>query len=138
LLDIADVASSEWTGALTRFLHEQLQKIIEHHKGSGAQVGFLTAGPASVVDVDTATRQWNYGVLLVQHMYDEGLIERHEFLSWLIELLEKVRAADDTVLKLILGQALRVSHALLLCHICSIIFIYWPSMFLPCVGSGVL
>ena len=52
--------------------------------------------------------------LLVQHMYDEGLIDRHEFLSWLIELLEKMRAADDTVLKLILGQALRVSCILLL------------------------
>jgi len=48
-------------------------------------------------------------MLLVQHMYDEGLIERHEFLSWLIELLEKVRVADDTVLKLIMGQVLRVS-----------------------------
>jgi len=99
----------EWTQALTKFLHEQLQKIIEHHKGSGAQVGFLTAGPTSVIDVEAATRHWNYGMLLVQHMYDEGLIDRHEFLSWLIELLEKVRTADDTVLKLIMGQVLRVS-----------------------------
>ena len=99
----------EWTQALTKFLHEQLQKIIEHYKGSGAQVGFLTAGPASVIDVDAATRQWNYGMLLVQHMYDEGLIDRHELLSWLIELLEKVKVADDTVLKLIMGQVLRVS-----------------------------
>ena len=80
----------------------------------GAPVGFLTAGPASVIDVDAATRHWNYTMLLVQHMYDEGLIDRHEFLSWLIELLEKVRVADDTVLKLILGQVLRVSADLLL------------------------
>ena len=101
----------EWTQALTKFLHEQLQKIIEHYKGTGAPVGFLTAGPTSVIDVDAATRQWNYVMLLVQHMYDEGLIDRHDFLCWLIELLEKVRAADDTVLKLIVGQVLRVSFA---------------------------
>lgn len=96
---------------MTKFLHEQLQKIIEHYKGTGAPVGFLTAGPTSVIDVDAATRQWNYVMLLVQHMYDEGLIDRHDFLCWLIELLEKVRAADDTVLKLIVGQVLRVSFA---------------------------
>jgi len=106
--------SVEWTQALTKFLHEQLQKITDHHKGSGTQVGFLTAGPASVIDVDAATRQWNYGVLLVQHMYDEGLVDRHEFLSWLIELLEKMRVADDTLLKLIMGQVLRVS--INMCH----------------------
>jgi len=118
----------EWTQALTKFLHEQLQKIMEHYKGSGAQVGFLTAGPASVIDVDTATRQWNYGMLLVQHMYDEGLIDRHELLNWLIELLEKVRVADDTVLKLIMGQVLRVSASLLLglyllCNTFNIVFV---------------
>jgi len=105
----------EWTQALTKFLHEQLQKIIEHYKGTGTQVGFLTAGPTSVIDMDAATRQWNYVMLLVQHMYDDGLIDRHEFLSWLIELLEKVKVADDTVLKLIMGQVLRVSVTLLLC-----------------------
>jgi len=123
---VTGVSATEWTQALTRFLHEQLQKIIEHHKGTGAQVGFLTAGPATVIDVDAATRQWNYGVLLIQHMYDEGLIDRHEFLSWLIELLEKVRAADDTVLKLILGQALRVSRILQLslCAIYAALFTY--------------
>jgi len=123
LMAVADISAAEWTQALTRFLYEQLQKIIEHYKGSGAQVGFLTAGPASVIDVDAATRQWNYGVLLVQHMYDEGLIDRHEFLSWLIELLEKVRVADDTVLKLILGQALRVSR-ILLQSLCAILVSY--------------
>jgi len=108
------VFAVEWTQALTKFLHEQLQKIVEHYKGSGAPMGFLTAGPTSVIDVDAATHQWNYTMLLVQHMYDEGLIDRHEFLSWLIELLEKVRVADDTVLKLILGQVMRVSASLLL------------------------
>jgi len=112
------VCAVEWTQAVTKFLHEQLQKIMEHYKGTGAPVGFLTAGPTSVVDVDAATRQWNYVMLLVQHMYDEGLIDRHDFLSWLIELLEKVRVADDTVLKLIMGQVLRVSFALICFFAC--------------------
>jgi mediator of RNA polymerase II transcription subunit 12 len=94
-----------------------LQKILEYYQGSGggsavaaAQSGFLTAAPATVIDLDGATRQWNYGVQLAQHMYSEGLLDRHEFLSWIVELLEKVKITDDTVLKLVLALVLKVGQ----------------------------
>jgi mediator of RNA polymerase II transcription subunit 12 len=108
---------AEWTQALTKYLREQLQKILEYYQGSGggsavaaAQSGFLTAAPTTVIDLDGATRQWNYGTQLAQHMYSEGLLDRHEFLSWIIELLEKVKITDDTVLKLVMALVLKVGY----------------------------
>ena len=39
----------------------------------------------------------------------EGLLDRNETLNWLVELLEKMKNADDTVLKLLLCQIDSVS-----------------------------
>lgn len=39
-------------------------------------------------------------------MYDEGLLDRHEFLSWLIDLIEKMKQNEDTVFKLLMAQIL--------------------------------
>ena len=40
--------------------------------------------------------------------YQEGLLDRQEILTWLLELLEKVKITDDSVLKLILAQVMKV------------------------------
>ena len=74
---------------------------------------FLTAGPTSVIGIDLAMRHWNFGMQLAQHMYEEGLLDRHEFLTWLVELLEKTKVTDDNVLKLIIAQVLRVCNLFL-------------------------
>ena len=42
-------------------------------------------------------------------LFQEGLLERHEFLNFFLDQLEKHKITDDTVLKLILAQILRVS-----------------------------
>ena len=62
----------EWAQTLTRFLKEQLQKIIEHYQGSssGLQTSFLTAGGSSMVDVDSAIKIWNYTSDLTRHLYE--------------------------------------------------------------------
>ena len=96
-------------------MREQLQKIIEYYQGGGSgsmaalQSGFLTASAAVVVDPEGATRQWNYAAQLAHFLYGEGLLDRHEFLNWIVELLEKGKITDDTVLKLVLAQVLKVS-----------------------------
>lgn len=99
----------EWSQAVAKYLREQLQKILEYYQGSNTQTGFLTAGPtSSVIGIDQATRQWNFGMQLAQYMYEEGLLDRHEYLTWLVELLEKMKVTDDTVLKLIVAQVMKV------------------------------
>ena len=80
---------------MTRYMREQLQRIIEYYQGPSVQSGFLTAGPTAGPSIDVTTRQWTFGAQLAQHLYDEGLLDKHDYLSWIIELLEKVKYAHD-------------------------------------------
>lgn len=41
----------------------------------------------------------------------EGLLDRHEILQWLLEMLEKMKITDDTVLKLVLAQIIKVDFS---------------------------
>ncbi|XP_060562886.1 mediator of RNA polymerase II transcription subunit 12-like protein [Ruditapes philippinarum] len=102
--------SLEWTIGLTKFMKEQLNKVQEHYHGSttGPVMSFLTATQApSQVDLDLALKQWHYCSRLARHMYDEGLLDRHEFLSWIVEIVEKTKQTDDTILKLVLKELLQ-------------------------------
>ncbi|KAL8595941.1 hypothetical protein ACOMHN_018253 [Nucella lapillus] len=101
--------SMDWTQSLTKYLREQLQKVQEfyHSSTNGPQAsGFLLANnhATSQADMETALKQWTYCTRLAKHMYNEGLLDRNETLTWLVELLEKMKNADDTVLKLLLYQ----------------------------------
>nr|KAG5692294.1 hypothetical protein BaRGS_009504 [Batillaria attramentaria] len=99
--------SIDWTQSLTKYLREQLQKIQEHYNvgSSGPQTSFLIATPTSTqADMEQALKQWTYCTRLAKHMYNEGLLDRHDTLTWLVELLDKMKNADDTVLKLLLAQ----------------------------------
>ncbi|XP_056005371.1 mediator of RNA polymerase II transcription subunit 12-like protein isoform X2 [Ostrea edulis] len=95
--------SMEWCQAITKYLRDQIQKIQEPHSGPGSTAGFLTV---SQPDPNQALRQWQYTCKLARHMYDEGLVDRHEFLSWLIDLVEKMKQNEDTVFKLLMAQIL--------------------------------
>ncbi|XP_067668814.1 mediator of RNA polymerase II transcription subunit 12-like protein [Haliotis asinina] len=98
--------SLAWTQAITKFLYEQLQKIQDAYSGCGApQTSFLTATqPPAQVDLEPALKHFHYTCRLAKHKFNEGLLDHQEFLNWLIELLDKIKQNDDTVLKLILAQ----------------------------------
>jgi len=55
-----------------------------------------------------ALKQWNYCTQLCKYMFEEGLLDKQEFLTWISELLDKNRAqsAEDGILKLYLPLAL--------------------------------
>nr|XP_022287518.1 mediator of RNA polymerase II transcription subunit 12-like protein isoform X2 [Crassostrea virginica] len=93
----------EWYQAITKYLREQIQKIQEPHSGPGSTAGFLTV---SQPDPNQALKQWHYTCKLARHMYDEGLLDRHEYLNWLIDLIEKMKQNEDTVFKLLMAQIL--------------------------------
>ncbi|XP_012937095.1 mediator of RNA polymerase II transcription subunit 12-like protein [Aplysia californica] len=100
--------SMDWTQALTKYLKDQLQKIQDFYHGTStpqATPFLLAQAPnPSQVDLDLAMKNWNYCTRFANHMYEEGLFDRHEFLSWIIELPDKMKQVDDVVLKLILAQ----------------------------------
>ncbi|KAK0041422.1 mediator of RNA polymerase II transcription subunit 12-like protein isoform X3 [Biomphalaria pfeifferi] len=98
----------DWTQAISKYLKDQLQKIQDFYHGtSGATATpfLLAPSPAtSQVDLDLAMKNWNYCTRFANHLYEEGLLDRHDFLNWLIELPDKMKQTDDVVLKLILVQ----------------------------------
>lgn len=56
-----------------------------------------------------AVKQWNYCTMLSKYMYEEGLLDRQDFLTWIVELVEKIRSqpTEDGILKLYLPLTLQ-------------------------------
>ncbi|XP_026323526.1 mediator of RNA polymerase II transcription subunit 12-like isoform X6 [Hyposmocoma kahamanoa] len=76
-----------------------------HSPGNTSTLGSTTPGSESI-DWRQALRLWNYCTRLAKYLLDEGLLDRHDFLTWIIELLDK-RAPDDGLLRLFLPLALQ-------------------------------
>lgn len=75
-----------------------------------------SAGSTSLIPVPTtpqeeqklALKQWTYCTQLGKYMFEEGLLDKHEFLNWILDLLDKLRTqpTEDGILKLYLPLAL--------------------------------
>uniref|UniRef100_A0A803YJU1 Mediator complex subunit Med12 domain-containing protein n=1 Tax=Meleagris gallopavo TaxID=9103 RepID=A0A803YJU1_MELGA len=97
--------NTEWTQVITRYLREQLAKVAEFYHVTSSQ------GNSSVVmpqEMEQALKQWEYNEKLSFYMFQEGMLERHEYLTWILDVLEKIRPADDDILKLVLPLVLQV------------------------------
>ncbi|XP_023375713.1 mediator of RNA polymerase II transcription subunit 12-like protein isoform X5 [Pteropus vampyrus] len=96
----------EWTHISTRYLREQLAKISDfYHVASSSGDGPVPVPP----DVEQAMKQWEYNEKLAFHMFQEGMLEKHEYLTWILDVLEKIRPMDDDLLKLLLPLMLQYS-----------------------------
>ncbi|CAB1337452.1 unnamed protein product [Coregonus sp. 'balchen'] len=78
----------EWTQIITKYLWEQLQKVAEFYRQSPSQ-GCGSPLPANPAEVDTAMKQWEYNEKLAMFMFQDGMLDRHEFLTWVLECFEK-------------------------------------------------
>lgn len=60
-------------------------------------------------DSKNSLKYWNYCTQLAKYMYEESLLDRQEFLNWILELLDKVRSqpCEDSLQKLILTFTLQ-------------------------------
>lgn len=97
-----------------KFLKDQIPKLQEYY--------CLTEKPPTNAPLTTlanteteqklALRYWTYCCRLLKYMYEEGLIDRQDVLTWIIELLEKHEkpknpSLDDGLLRLLLPLALQ-------------------------------
>ncbi|XP_041847052.1 mediator of RNA polymerase II transcription subunit 12 isoform X4 [Melanotaenia boesemani] len=98
----------EWTQIITKYLWEQLQKVAEFYRQFPSQ-GCSSPLPAMPTDVDTAMKQWEYNEKLAMFMFQDGMLDRHEFLTWVLECFEKVRPGEDELLRLLLPLLLQYS-----------------------------
>lgn len=64
-------------------------------------------------DGKNALKYWNYCTQLSKYMHEESLLDRQEFLYWILELLDKMRTQnsfDESLKKLVLTFALQYMH----------------------------
>ncbi|KAM4040632.1 mediator of RNA polymerase II transcription subunit 12-like protein isoform 2-T4 [Anomaloglossus baeobatrachus] len=97
----------EWTQILTRYLRDQLVKIGDFYHANSSQ---CSNSLVATQDMEQALQQWEYNEKLAFYMFQEGLLERHEYLSWMLEVLEKVHPLDDELLKILLPLVLQHSE----------------------------
>uniref|UniRef100_A0A8C9L7F4 Mediator complex subunit 12 n=1 Tax=Pavo cristatus TaxID=9049 RepID=A0A8C9L7F4_PAVCR len=98
----------EWTQIITKYLSEQLQKIAEFYRQLPGQSCGSPAGPMPQ-EVEQALKQWDYNEKLAMFMFQDGMLDRHEFLTWVLECFEKIRSGEDEFLKMLLPLLLRYS-----------------------------
>ncbi|KAE8584082.1 hypothetical protein XENTR_v10020816 [Xenopus tropicalis] len=100
----------EWTQIITRYLWEQLQKIADYYRP--ALGGCSSPSGPMPPEVEVALKQWEYNEKLALFMFQDGMLDRHEFLTWVLECFEKIRQGEDELLKLLLPLLLRYSNSL--------------------------
>lgn len=107
---IAD-PSQEWTSFLCKFLKEHYYKLIDSLNGgnnnsnsSSLQSSLMlqqNVPPPAPQTTEELLKQWIYYNQLAEHLYEAKLLDRHEFLSWLVELFEKIKSVEDVLIHLV-------------------------------------
>lgn len=92
--------SQEWTACLCKFLKEHYIKIVESVNHNSTTVQNIHSTQVSV-STEELLNQWNYFTRLAQFLYEDYLLDRHDFLSWLLELFEKIKSIDDPMLNIV-------------------------------------
>ncbi|XP_040285885.1 mediator of RNA polymerase II transcription subunit 12-like protein [Bufo bufo] len=100
----------EWTQILTKYLRDQLVKIADFYHASSSQQSQSNNPLVVTQDMEQALKQWEYNEKLAFYMFQEGLLERHQYLTWMLEVLEKVHPLDDELLKILLPLVLQHSE----------------------------
>lgn len=79
------------------------------HSPAGGALSLLPPPANQQEEQKMAVKQWNYCTMLSKYMYEEGLLDRQEFLTWIVELVEKIRSqpTEDGILKLYLPLTLQ-------------------------------
>ena len=54
-----------------------------------------------------AYKQLNYAWELCSNMYNQGLLDRQEFLQYLVECVEKTRDPEEPLFRLLMAQLMR-------------------------------
>ena len=73
---------------------------------------------------------WQYCLDICEYMYNEGLIDRQEFLQSVFEMVERCRDPNDPILRILMPVILQVRHLKILSYhtidiICTKCIIPW-------------
>merc|ERR1712223_95205 len=83
--------SQEWTHTLTRFLKDQLQELLSNMPTEDTKI-----------ENSNTCKNWIYTLELCEHLYNQGLLDRQDFLQWVLDMVEKCKYADDPAMRLVM------------------------------------
>ncbi|KAF7490413.1 Mediator of RNA polymerase II transcription subunit 12-like protein [Sarcoptes scabiei] len=108
--------SQEWTMSLCKFLKEHYHKIAEcinpscpNNSSSNTSANNSFSAMNTIMNQPSSNSnkhkelldQWSYYTMLAKSLFEEGLLDRHDFLTWLLEMFEKIKSIEDPMLSLI-------------------------------------
>lgn len=97
--------SQEWTHSLCKCLKEHYLKIMDTANNSNniSNNSFSSMNNHNQPqnNLKELVNQWFYYTKLAKYLYEEGLLDRQDFLIWLLELFEKIKSIDDPMLNLL-------------------------------------
>lgn len=99
--------SFEWTVSLTKFMQECAWRISNETPFSRHDSMSGQPSQNSTTESVTELSRWNYMTTLSSWLYQENLLDRQEFLRWLVERIETSKPSDDRSLVLYLPMALK-------------------------------
>lgn len=114
--------NTEWTQVLCKFTKDLYIKLYDHYHGSSSNVvsqatssnllsnsNSLTGSNSSSssgfingLGFEQLLKSWYYTIQLGHALYEEGLLDKHEYLNWILDQLEKIKSMEDKMLKIIL------------------------------------
>ena len=105
--------NTEWTQVLCKFTKDLYVKLSDHYHGSsnGTQANLLSnssnnslgsSGFINSLSFEQLLKSWHYTTQLAYSLYEEGLLDKHEYLVWVLDQLEKIKSTEDTMLKIVL------------------------------------
>ena len=81
---------SIFLNSIFRFLKDQLQELLSNSTTEGDKI-----------ENSGSCKNWIYTLELCEHMYNQGLLDRQEFLQWVLEMVEKCKYPDDPAMRLV-------------------------------------
>lgn len=106
--------SVEWTTMLVRFLKDQQEAMSSSFSNSSssslsASSAMHKSGEAggSGEDGNKGYKYWCYITELCEVMYYQGLLDRQDFLQWMLDTIERYRHPDDPIIRLLLPLLLQ-------------------------------
>lgn len=77
---------------------------------------FHNGSPLMSDEQRVALRQFHYCQQLCRVMYEEGLLDCHDFLVWILDMVEKCKTCEDGLLRLVLPLVLQYTDELVQCE----------------------
>ena len=99
---------SEWTNCLTQFIRDMRQELQAMIQNQSTNVtGLASLAEEASPEKSNQFKNLNYCWDLCANMYSQGLLDRQEFLNFIVDCVEKTRDPEEPLFRLLMPQLMR-------------------------------